>query len=316
MISVGLSKSEIIPYLEKVTTTCGSRGLVVACINSPKNVTVSGDIDLIETLKVTLERQSIFAQILRINIAYHSPHMDAISREYQGVVGHISRGKQAANTPKMISSVTGAKVSADELTKVDYWVQNMVSVVDFAGALRTVFGHSQKWHRKKLDRSHRDYVRLDSLLEIGPHAGLRGPIRDILGTTDRAQEVSYASVLIRNRSAAESLLKVVGYLHCLGYPVDLIQINNPYPNTEFRTLSNLPEYPFEHSQTYWHEPRLSKNYRFQMLPKLDLLGKQVPDSNPLQARWRHFIKITEQPWVEDHKVRISNLRPPPSNSPI
>lgn len=302
MISVGLSKSECAAYLDDIADKFGHRGLVIACINSPKNLTLSGDIDQINALDVILDRQAVFARKLRVNIAYHSPHMNTISREYMAMIGNLKRGELPGNECNMISSVTGARISTDEASKGQYWVQNMVSTVNFAGALETICNQSGKPLQKKLDRSHRGHVVLNSLLEVGPHAGLQGPIRDVLGKMDQTQSISYASALIRGQSALESVMKAGGQLYSLGYPVNITRINNTDAHPGFRTLSNLPEYPFDHSQTYWHETRIGKAYRFRTPPRLDLLGKQVTDWNPLQARWRHFISVTEQTWVEDHKV--------------
>ena len=302
MISVGLSKSECAAYLDDIADKFGHRGLVIACINSPKNLTVSGDIDQVNALGVILDSQSVFARKLRVNIAYHSQHMDTISCEYLAMMGNLKRGEIPGSECNMISSVTGAKVSTDDVLKGQYWVQNMVSTVNFAGALETICNQSGKPLRKKLDGSHRGCIVLNSFLEVGPHAGLQGPIRDVLGMMDQTQSISYASALIRGQSALESVMKAGGQLYSLGYPVNLTCINNTDAYPGCRTLSNLPEYPFDHSQTYWHETRIGKAYRFQTPPKLDLLGKQVSDWNPLQARWRHFISVAEQPWVEDHKV--------------
>ena len=302
MISVGLSELDCAVYLDDIADKFGHRGLIIACINSPRNVTVSGDIDQINALDVILDRQPIFSRKLRVSIAYHSPHMDTISCEYLAMIGNLKRGKLPGNECNMISSVTGTRISIDEVLKGQYWVQNMVSTVNFAGALETICNQAGKPLRKKLDRSHRDYVVLNSLLEVGPHAGLQGPIRDVLGIMDQTQSISYASTLIRGKSALESVMKAGGQLYSLGYPVNMTRINNTDVHPGFRTLSNLPEYPFDHSQNYWHETRIGKAYRFQTPPKLDLLGKQVTDWNPLQARWRNFISVSEQPWVEDHKV--------------
>ena len=43
MISVNLSESEVFPYLEKEFSEDYLKRITVACINSPKNVTISGD---------------------------------------------------------------------------------------------------------------------------------------------------------------------------------------------------------------------------------------------------------------------------------
>ncbi|KAL9001809.1 MAG: hypothetical protein Q9188_005223 [Gyalolechia gomerana] len=308
MMAVGLSKDAILPYLRQTAQQMGSDGLVIACINSLKNVTISGDLDQIDALHTELERQSIFAQKLHVSMAYHSPHMDLISNQYLETIGHLERGKPLAEPAIMISTVSGEIITTEQLLRKEYWVRNMVCPVNFEGALRKICGDSRKPPRKKLDLSHRNNVKMNDLLEIGPHAGLRGPIRDCLSSLDKAQAVRYDSVLIRHQPADETFLKAMGRLHCCGYPLDISKANHA-SSGRLCNLPDLPHYPFNHSQSYWHENRASQMYRFHMKPKLDLLGKMVTNWNPLQAEWRHFLRVSEQDWIGDHKVNGCLLFP-------
>ena len=307
MISVALSETEVLPYLEKITLQFGERGLTVACINSPKNVTVSGDESQVDVLKSQLSKDHIFARKLHVTVAYHSPQMTAIASEYLMLIQDLEEENSAAQNITMVSSVTGQRVSAAELCRGEYWVQNMVSPVKFSKALGRICSQSSKDFRKKLDGSHRDVIMINNLVEVGPHSALQGPIRDILKTISRGKEVTYSSVLTRNRSAIETILEAAGRLHCFGYPVHLAQINRPSLKASQNplVLPNLPEYPFDHTKTYWHETRLSKGFRFRRHPRLDLLGSPTSDWNPLEAKWRNVIKLSESPWVEDHKVVTS-----------
>ena len=79
--------------------------------------------------------------------------------------------------------------------------------------------------------------------------------------------------------------------------------------TNRMALTHLPEYPFDHSQAYWHEGRISKDLRLRKHPRLDLLGTQSLDWSPLEARWRKFIRFSETPWVEDHVVNGTVIYP-------
>ena len=74
-------------------------------------------------------------------------------------------------------------------------------------------------------------------------------------------------------------------------------------------LTNLPAYPFNHSQRYWIESRLSKRFRFREHAEHELLGTAVEDWNPLDARWRKIIKLSESEWMADHKINGSVLLP-------
>lgn len=99
------------------------------------------------------------------------------------------------------------------------------------------------------------------------------------------------------------MLEPAGYLHCLGLPIDVHRINHGHePGIRLMALCNLPEYPFEHSKKYSHESHISKGLRLRSQPRLDVLSKTVLDWNPLEARWRHFLRVSELPWTEHHKV--------------
>jgi acyl transferase domain-containing protein len=74
-------------------------------------------------------------------------------------------------------------------------------------------------------------------------------------------------------------------------------------------LTKLPPYSFNHSQRIWYESRLSKNFRNRKHPRHDLFGAPVPDWNPDQPEWRHFLRLPENPWMKDHVVTGSYVYP-------
>ena len=48
----------------------------VACVNSPTSVTLSGDVAALEELRAVLDERSVFARRLKVDVAYHSAHMN------------------------------------------------------------------------------------------------------------------------------------------------------------------------------------------------------------------------------------------------
>ena len=296
-MAVGLSEATLEPYLKGLTD------VVIGCVNSPRSSTVSGNSAQIDSLKVTLDRDSVFSRKLHVDIGYHSPQMSDIAAEYLMLLGGIEQGDHHDRNPVMISTVTGTRTSLVDVQKATYWVDNLVSQVKFSAALEQICSPTKNRSGKKL-RPNRAATEVTDLLEIGPHSALQGPIKDVLSKFS-GNIISYASILMRSISAEETLLNAIGRLYCLGYPVDMCEVNQLGNKSEERhaALPNLPEYPFDHSRVYWSESRLSKEgYRLRQYPYLDLLGSPVPDWNPLQARWRRRIRVSEMPWVEDHKV--------------
>lgn len=147
------------------------------------------------------------------------------------------------------------------------------------------------------------------MLEVGPHAALKGPLRQILRHHE-ISTVTYTSILNRGEDATKSALHATGELHIHGVPVMVSAVNKQATQTPSPTpLIDLPTYSWNHSLRYWAESRLSKNYRFRKYPRHDLLGAPVADLNDKEPRWRNILRASEQPWMRDHVVYSSILYP-------
>ncbi|KAH8706032.1 putative polyketide synthase [Talaromyces proteolyticus] len=303
MMSVSLSEDDVQPYLRAITAQFGVSGLTVACINSPRNVTISGDADQIDALKSVLDAEIVFSRKLLVRVAYHSSHMFRVTDDYRRAIQGLKAGTAPINPVAMCSSVTGQRVTKDDLIDPEYWVSNMVSPVQFVNALDTLISKLSRRMRKKLNSSHRNYFQIDALVEVGPHSALQGPINDTLLAL-RSSKIGYTSLLMRKNAATTSTFNALGYIKCLGYPIDMEKVNNLglVPSDKYMVLPCLPEYVFDHSQKYWDESRLSSQYRLGDQGKLDLLGKPVPDWNRFEAKWRNYLRISEMSWMEDHSV--------------
>ncbi|MCJ1386254.1 hypothetical protein MMC17_009380 [Xylographa soralifera] len=309
MISVGLSEDAVEPYLEQLSANFGSHGVTVGCINSPKNVTVTGSEPQVDKLKSLLEKDQVFARKLMATVAYHSSQMEEIAAEYLSSIGDLEGGDPPTTDSVMVSSVSCKILTLDDIQQGEYWVRNMTSPVRFSAALEQMCSGSRKNSKTRFGAI-QSLAEINLLLEIGPHSAMRGPIKDIFIETGQ-ESISYDSVMVRGVSAQDTLLDAVGRLACSGYPVDILEVNCSGTKPVARmVLPNLPEYPFDHSQSHWHESRYNREgLRFREQPRLDLLGSAVPDWNPLDARWRKIVRISETPWVEDHKVNGSPVYP-------
>ncbi|PYH35667.1 polyketide synthase [Aspergillus neoniger CBS 115656] len=302
MMAVGASVSDIQPYLARLDQPTA---VIVGCVNSPTSITLTGSIAQLHTLQQWLEHDSIFARMLRVPMAYHSPAMNAIAAEYRDAMGDLLLPNLKANprytttTTPMISSVTQALVTPKVLASADYWVRNLTSPVEFCGALsRLLFAESSSTS-----------FPITHLLEIGPHRALQGPITDTIRasaaskTATKATPPRYLSLLDRKVPASTTLLQATGHLFCAGFTPNLLLANN-IPQSKPRPIPShrLPSYPFNHSQTYWKESRLGKNFRFRTHRRHDLLGTRSLDWNPQIAQWRNIIRLREVPWLRDHTL--------------
>lgn len=302
MLAVGLSPEDVRGYLEAVETDLGSQRLVVACLNSHTNVTVSGESKHIDHLQAMLDTTGgIFNRRLKVDVAYHSFQMDMISNDYAKQVKLIEPGfalshEICSESIVMVSSVTGQAISAQTLCSPQYWARNLTSMVRWTDAMSTM-----------CDLGSQDPDSATTILEVGPHAALQAPSKAIIKSLGRSNSIHYIPLLVRKISAVRSLLDAAGYMHCAGHPVDLALVNaasrpeeEQYP---LEVLTTLPEYPFNHSRSYWHESLISRGYRFRPYGWHELLGVPESDWNHLEPKWRHTIRIPDQPWVKDHDVR-------------
>ncbi|KAI0407872.1 polyketide synthase PksD, partial [Xylaria palmicola] len=292
MMSVNLSEGAIEAYLEDSAV---SNKVHVACINSPFNVTLSGDAGALDTLKERFDSEGIFARRVNTGVAYHSPAMVSIAEEYLDCLSDIESRNPNGSNILMISSVTGQKVPASSLSVGEYWVNNLMLPVRFADAMQYVVVAATRMDGLR---------KIHQYIEVGPHAALQRPIKDTLTEATGGKAFQYSSVLSRFTSPLETTLRLVGQLFADGYPVSVEAANQSLPASQgvAQHLVNAPEYPFDHSQSYWHESRLSRDWRLRGDVPNSLLGVRATDWNPLAPRWRKVLSVEEIPWLADHVV--------------
>ena len=315
MISIGLSQtdttSQILELERAQPQSFIAADLTISCINSPNNVTVSGPSQQLKLLLMHLQKQNFFARQLTVNLAYHSPQMEGIASEYLERLQRLERRDQISKSV-MVSSVTCKIINADSLCSGHYWVRNMVSQVKFSEAMMLCCFRSYRENIvKKLDRSHVEEIITHAWMELGPHSTLRGPIRDILKSVGRSNEVKYDSALVRNLPATHTFLNSVGSLYCQNAHVALAKLNfsDDSRTRPLATLPCLPQYPFNHSTIYWEESQSNRSLLFRKHATHELLGTQVIDWNPMEAKWIFIIKADDLPWITDHKINGSILYP-------
>ncbi|KAJ5671786.1 Acyl transferase/acyl hydrolase/lysophospholipase [Penicillium longicatenatum] len=305
MLSINLADNQVAHYLNGIDNVIAG-SLTVACINSPLNCTVSGPEHVIDAVKVQADHDGIFAHKLKAGVAYHSPAMEAISNDYLALIGDLEGidrqdPKVTALIP-MVSSVSGKAIRPADLATAQYWVNNLVSPVRFADAIQrlTQESSSLKFGMKAIT----------DLVEIGPHPALKRPVNDTVQQAhNRKKDIRYDNILHRSQSALQSTLELVGRLFCFGHKVSLSAVNQQIYDALPPFLVDLPKYPFDRSNLYWAESRISRDFRLREPVNGETLGVRVADWNPLEPRWRNFLSVESTPWIEDHKISDTVLYP-------
>lgn len=312
MLAAGLSSESLQPYIRAVKEENASNAeLVVACVNSPKNCTVSGDETAIDSLRRKLDADGLFARKLNVRSAYHSTHMREVAGEYLEMLGDLQApSKPPFGQVQMFSTITGRHIE-DGVLHGQYWVDNLTSPVQFSEALEGLcFSRAQQKQASMRAGTTTANVFSDILVEIGPHGALQSAIKESVLSRPEGAAITSLTALNRSNPGPETLLNTVGQLYCRGVAVDIDSVNrSASPRRNPRLLVNLPGYAFNHSQKFWQESRLSKNYRLRQHARHDLFGAPVPDWNPETPRWRHFLRVSEQPWLRDHVVTNAIVYP-------
>ncbi|KAK4209240.1 hypothetical protein QBC37DRAFT_450775 [Rhypophila decipiens] len=310
MMSVNLSEAQAQRYLDSDAEEHGHGGGLVhiACVNSPTNVTLSGESAALLRLEAKLSAEGVFAKRLNTPIGYHSPSMQSIAGEYLASMGETLEPGVGGRTI-MISSVTGEKTYQHALSKPQYWVDNLISPVRFANVLEYIVLAAPR-----ADSLPAGCV--SNFIEIGPHAALRRPALDTVSPITAGKKIEYLSTLSRfeGMTPVRTVLEMVGRLFALGQcPVEtVLAANQPITqekgkksdNIPQSALADLPEYPFDHSpaQVHHFESRLSRDWRLREGKASSLLGIPIMEGNPLQPTWRKILSIEELPWMAQHVV--------------
>ena len=300
MLATGLGAAAVQKYVERVT-----EGYVtIACKNSPSSTTLSGDESAILQIEKLLKEDGHFARRLMVETAYHSSHMSSIADMYLQSIAQVETIPAEDQSVKMFSSVTGRLVKTSELN-ASYWISNMVNQVNFVDAVESLCHYSES----KARRARKPYV--DILVELGPHSALQGPVKQILKTQDaKFAEIVSISMLQRGQNACVTALNAVGNLFQFGYPANIATANNEAAtagNDGF--LVDIPPYAWNRNNKYWAESQASRNYRFRKHPRTDLLGSIVTQANTIEPSFRNILRLTEVPWMEDHKVQGTIIYP-------
>lgn len=286
MMAVGAGPDSLKPLTESLRDGVA----VVACENSPNSVTVSGDEAAIDELATIVESKQIFNRKLRVEAAYHSQHMALVTEDYEAAITE----PLAACTPRdgrqveFFSSMRGTKIENIGEIDASYWIENLRKPVLFSTSLRRLCLENPP----------------DIIVELGPHAALEGPVKQILkGIGSQASKTIYFSALYRNQCAVTTSLRLAANLYARGQSLNMAMINLEDPQADPPVLvDQLKPYPWCR-QKYWAESRQSRQHRIKEFPRHDLLGNMSDYSNDLSPTWSNVLRTDDLPWLRDHKMQ-------------
>jgi NADPH:quinone reductase-like Zn-dependent oxidoreductase/malonyl CoA-acyl carrier protein transacylase len=291
MMAVGAGASEIIPLLERVPSSFGEAR--IACINSPSSVTISGDVDAVREIQKLIEGAypGTFARRLAVDTAYHSHHMNLVAKEYTESLRKLQPPRPSE--VQFYSSLLGHLTTYLDLDAT-YWVQNLTCAVRFDEAVQSMC--EQVGDLK---------TGVNFLIELGPHAALQGPVKQILKHVGgAAAKIAYSSALSRKKNAVRTALALAGTLFVKGSMLEMGAINFPKPLERLpQVLTDMPRYAWNHSTSYYHESRLTKIHKFHDAPRNDLIGVLAAYSDDIEPTWRNVLRLDDVPWLRHHEIQ-------------
>ncbi|KAK8037847.1 hypothetical protein PG991_001193 [Apiospora marii] len=281
--------------------------LEVACFNSRTNHTMSGETDRINALVASLSDKQVFARKLQVDIGYHSQYLQPMADEYANWIGGLGTKSvtRDSSAPCFYSSTVGAAVDASPLRSAAYWVENLVSPVRFQQSVTALMTEN-----RGMAECGQDPYPFTDILEIGPHSGLKGPIKQIAQDLGLCQALRYHSLMESGSNEVVSILGAAGSLFGRGLTIDIPLVHSAQGETgDPKMLIGLPSYPFNHAKEHWSESRLSKAFAHRKHGRHEVLGTPVAHSSPNRRMWHHWLRLADIAWLQDHRVGDAILFP-------
>ncbi|MEU6393707.1 type I polyketide synthase [Streptomyces sp. NPDC046939] len=219
MAALEATEEEVLPLLDGRTER-----VAIAAVNGPVSVVVSGQAADVDAIAAEFAGCGRKTRRLRVSHAFHSPLMDAMLDDFRAVAARV---RYEAPTVPVVSNLTGALASGDDLVTPDYWVRHVRQAVRFADGVGAL-----------------EAAGVTHYLELGPDTTLTTLVRD--GVTDSAA-VTAVSLLRRDRPEERTALLAAATLHVEGRA----DVPAAPLDTEARTVP-LPTYAFQRER-FWLE---------------------------------------------------------------
>ncbi|KAI0097723.1 putative polyketide synthase [Nemania sp. FL0031] len=243
--------------------------IVVAAINSPSSVTISGDQDAIGELEQILQDEGRFYRSLQVEKAYHSPHMLPCFNQYVASLRRCELKVAQPNTGESawFSSMNGKQIEIASNAGLGdvYWAENLTNPVQYSKAVGAALTTRP----------------CDIVIEIGPHPALKHATNSVIQNAI-GKELPYRGSLMRGKNAVAAMSSTFAFIWSyLGPPSVDIDVYE----------RGLPSYSWKHDI----EMRRDKVH--------PLLGHASADSASHHLIWKHLYRLSEMPWLTGHQVQ-------------
>jgi acyl transferase domain-containing protein/acyl carrier protein len=290
MVSVGVSEEQAREALRGLEDR-----VVLAAVNGPQAVVLSGDEDAVLQLAGTFAARGCKTRRLRVSHAFHSPRMDGMLAELKRVAEGL-----VFSAPRIpiLSNVTGEPVSNEQVCDPGYWALHAREPVRFYDSMRWLDGQG-----------------VASFLELGPDGVLSAMAHNCLAEAEATEgdpraraQVLAVPVLRGERPGVRTLIEALGQLWVRGVEVDW---GRAFAGSGAQRV-RLPSYPFQRNR-YWLDAQTlgSADVAAAGLDSAGhpLLGAvlRLADREGLLLAGR--VSLQQHPWLADHAMAGATLLP-------
>ncbi|VDI80301.1 Hypothetical predicted protein [Mytilus galloprovincialis] len=250
----------------------------IAVYSSREACVISGDTDAICNIKEKLEREKphLLKKELDVGCAYHSYHMDSISKEIEKELTDISGKKPHTFT---ISTVTGKVVDDNRMGTPSYWTQNIREPV---------------LQREAISNSLRKNAH-NIIVEIGPKPVIKAHLKNI--TDDSATCVTS----MNQPNEQKSFVSALGILYENCVYIDWRILFNGNEN-----IVDFPRYKFNRNGNLLGALSLQAGLRVEFNKTgIHPFVSQVPMSKDFHVDITPIVA----PYVYEHRVHNQNIAP-------
>ena len=249
----------------------------IAGANSARGATIAAAPEALERVEALLSERGIFHKRLDLDYAFHSPAMDAIERPLHESLAAI---RPANGAVAFHSTVTGALLAGTELG-ASYWWRNIRQPVLFQAAVEGLIDAG-----------------VNIFIEIGPHAVLRGYMRDALKQKEAPGAV--IATLITGDGAPHRVWNAGCQAVIAGARIDWGCVF-PWRGR----FVPLPNYPWQRER-HWHPVTAQSMRLLERRQVHPLLGYRLPTPDPT---WENRLDTKLFPMLADHVVGEATVLP-------
>jgi acyl transferase domain-containing protein/thioesterase domain-containing protein/acyl carrier protein len=243
---------------------------VLAAVNSPTSVTLSGEPRPLGQIAAELDARGIFNRFLQVNYAFHSRQMNPVKRD---LVDSLGKVETAPTRIPLYSTVTGKPIEGRDLN-ANYWWRNVRQPVLFSTAIANL---AAPGHR--------------TFLELAAHPALSAFVAETAAATGQSATTAFS--LRRRAPELQTFFSNLAALHVTGIPVAWKSL---YP--ENSSSVTLPPFPWQRER-HWAESPSSRAARL-AIPVHPFLAIRLPSAQPV---WSASLDLASHPWLKDHRVQ-------------